>query len=446
MQIQVITDAMQAGTSALLIKAGVQAVLIDPGGYKEGALCELDRSQLPPPEVLAAVVITHAHADHISALLQVGALYPDAPILATPATADLLRVMLLHHYAHGREEMGDPVAMALLAQIVARTRAIPFREPFSLPNSQANAGGSWRMTFVPAGHVLGAAMVLLDTPEGRIGCSGDVSLTDQHTVRRAGKPPHPVDVLLLESTHANRPYQPREAAEAQLLRTVAEALGRRGHALIATAALGPAQEILVLLAKAQMQGALGATIWMDGLVRAVSAVYATRAATGYPHLATFVAKYGNPFLPDGDRVKVVEDQVEREALLAGPPAVIVTTSPSLRSGPSAFYAGLLRTDAKHAILVPSGQSGIGRWSGHGQEPSIRSTFARYELTTHADGEALAALAARWQPRLTLIVHGREGAQTGLAARLRERNLTYRMPEAGQAVMLSGNVPATDTLD
>ena len=133
--------------------------------------------------------------------------------------------------------------------------------------------------------------------------TGDTSSLPQHTVRRAVHPPLAVDVLILESTYGDRTFRPRKAEEAGLLDRVQGALQRGGHVLIGTPALGTAQEILMVLATARLQGRLASDIWVDGQTRDVNTVYASHAPDQYPRLARFIAMHGNPFLPDTGMVR-----------------------------------------------------------------------------------------------------------------------------------------------
>jgi len=133
--------------------------------------------------------------------------------------------------------------------------------------------------------------------------TGDTSSLPQHTVRRAVHPPLAVDVLILESTYGDRTFRPRKVEEAGLLDRVQTALDRGGHVLIGTPALGTAQEILMVLATARLQGRLASDIWVDGQTRDVNTVYASHAPDQYPRLARFIAMHGNPFLPDTGMVR-----------------------------------------------------------------------------------------------------------------------------------------------
>ncbi|HEX5417814.1 MAG TPA: MBL fold metallo-hydrolase, partial [Chloroflexota bacterium] len=342
---------------------------------------------------------------------------------------------------------GRPQVEALLA----RLRPLPFGHP--LPLLIAVGETRWHLTFFPAGHVLGAAMALLETPEGTVLVSGDVSITPQRTVGPAVLPRAKVDALVLESTYGNRLHSQRAAEEARLVAQVREVLARGGHCLIPAFALGRAQEVLLILAEARRRGELAGPVWVDGLVRAVCGVYQSYGESGHPHLRRLIARQGNPFFTGDGPVRAIQRPEERAKILQGEPAVIVSSSGMLQGGPSAFYATKLAGDERHAILITGyqdeeapgrrlldlSQPGAERdrkLTLGGVEVAVRCAISRYHLSAHADGDELAALAERLRPGLSLLVHGDGEAREGLAGRLTQRDLACRLPENGETVEIS----------
>ena len=169
MRIHFLGGADEVGASCALVEAAGHRVLVD-AGLRMGAaqpdrLPDLARiADLGAPE---AVLITHAHLDHTGALPLVHASFPAAPVWMPPPTASILQVLLLdalHVMAMQSEAEGElplypaPAVEALLA----RVRTTPFYEPVRL------CGGAFTATFFPAGHVLGAAAIGIETPEGRV--------------------------------------------------------------------------------------------------------------------------------------------------------------------------------------------------------------------------------------------------------------------------------------
>ena len=117
-----------------------------------------------------AILVTHAHIDHTGALPLVASRFPEIPIYATESTIALMRLLLLdsvrimeaeHLQPDGETPLYSEVMVeALLERIVP----IDFGQPFHpLPHNP-----TLTVRYIRAGHILGAGMLLLETPEGRI--------------------------------------------------------------------------------------------------------------------------------------------------------------------------------------------------------------------------------------------------------------------------------------
>lgn len=107
---------------------------------------------------------------------------------------------------------------------------------------------SVRITPYPAGHVLGAAMFLLEIAGLRILFTGDYSReNDRHLIPAAVPKDVKVDVLITESTFGVSSHVPRLEREAALMKSITGILNRGGRALLPVFALGRAQELLLIL-------------------------------------------------------------------------------------------------------------------------------------------------------------------------------------------------------
>ena len=105
-----------------------------------------------------------------------------------------------------------------------------------------------RITPFPAGHVLGAAMFLVEIAGLKILFTGDYSREeDRHLISARIPDGLKVDVLITESTYGVASHVPRAEREAALLQSITSILQRGGKVLMPVFALGRAQELLLVL-------------------------------------------------------------------------------------------------------------------------------------------------------------------------------------------------------
>src|SRR5436309_2015753 len=321
-----------------------------------------------------------------------------------------------------------------------RVRPLPVGENLTFPELPGITVHACR-----AGHIAGAVSLGFKAADGSLVVSGDVSITPQRTVLGAVPPnlEHP-DILVLESTYGSRLHPNRQAEELRLAQAVAEGIERGGHVLIPCFGLGRGQEILLVLQAAQEKGQIPPfPIYVDGLVRRVCSTYMLLPEALSPVLQRQIRRGYTPFT--GSAVSFVRDERERERILAGPPACIVSSSGMLTGGPSAWYAARLAPQANASILITGYQDeeSPGRklldLAEHrrdtleisGQQVQVLCHVAKYNLSAHADGGELAAYATALKPKRVALVHGDEEARTALRKRLTE--LHVLLPSEGMTV-------------
>jgi Cft2 family RNA processing exonuclease len=162
----------------------------------------------------AACFISHAHSDHI-------ALHQHA--IAMPATALLT--------AH---RLGEQ-----------RTTQLEYDQPWDLDRQTT-------LRLLPAGHIVGSAMLHVTRPEGTLLYTGDFKLRTSLTVERAR--PAPADTLIMECTFGQPFFRfpPWEQVAARLVELCAEALREGRQPIVMGYTLGKAQEIIRILSDARL--------------------------------------------------------------------------------------------------------------------------------------------------------------------------------------------------
>ncbi|GAC1381197.1 MAG: hypothetical protein NVSMB33_07720 [Ktedonobacteraceae bacterium] len=324
--------------------------------------------------------------------------------------------------------------------MLMQVRPLPVGEPLTLPVLPGVTIHASR-----AGHIAGAVSLGFVASNGSLVVSGDISSTPQRTVLGAVPPPiaHP-DLLVLESTYGARLHPNRQAEEQRLAQAVAEGIANGGHTLIPCFGLGRGQELLLLLQAAQEKGQVpDFPIYVDGLVRRVCSTYLLLPEALPPRLQRQIRKGFLPF--SGPNVTFVHDERDRERILAGPPACIVTSSGMLTGGPSVWYASRIASDPNASILITGYQDEESPGKRLldlaenkkntlellGQQLQVQCHVAKYSLSAHADGGELAAYAAALKPRRVALVHGDDQARAALRTLL--GGTAVLLPTNGMAI-------------
>src|SRR5688500_6194632 len=119
-------------------------------------------------------------------------------------------------------------------------------------------------------------MLLLESPDGTVLHTGDLSVAGQRTIKGVDLTgPPPADDVMCEGTYGNHRHPSRRAQERALVAQVQQTVQRGGRVLIPAFAVGRAQEVILILKAFRASGLLAPVpLYLDGLLRTVADVYA----------------------------------------------------------------------------------------------------------------------------------------------------------------------------
>jgi putative mRNA 3-end processing factor len=197
-----------------------------------GVCCKRGGFHIDPTRPVERALITHAHSDHAHA--------GHGAVLATPQTLDLMRLRYGANFA-------------------GSTQAARYGESINL--------GGAKVSFHPAGHVLGSAQVAVEVDGLRVVASGDYKNVPDPTC--APFELVPCDVFITEATFALPVFRhgDPDAEIAKLLRSVA-LFPERAH-LVGAYSLGKAQRVIALTRKA----GYAAPIYLHGAMEKITSYY-----------------------------------------------------------------------------------------------------------------------------------------------------------------------------
>lgn len=104
-----------------------------------------------------------------------------------------------------------------------------------------------KITAYNAGHVIGAAMFVIEVGSVSVLYTGDYSREEDIHLQPAEIPPSGIDIVIVESTYGIKTHEPREAREKFFLESVEKIVKRNGKCLLPVFVLGRSQELLLLM-------------------------------------------------------------------------------------------------------------------------------------------------------------------------------------------------------
>ncbi len=455
MRLTFLGGADEVGASGTLIEIAGKRLLVDAGiRISSKARRAIEDDQLPDLQLISAaggvdhILVTHAHTDHTGALPLIVEQYPDVPVLATAPSMALIRVLQADAQRIMKSKQEEEGELPLF-DAVAVDRLLAAMQPVE-PRQPIRLGDELQVTYHTSGHIVGAASLVIESAEGTLIMSGDLSLTPQRAVTKAAPPNIKANALVLESTYGGRLHANRAAEEKRLIETLKRVTAAGGKVLIPAFALGRAQEVLQIILAYRDQ--IDAPVYADGMVRAVCKAY-SQFADWLPEATTRAA--GDEPLFFRDRVQAVETQLQRDEIAhSASPAVIVASSGMLTGGASALYATHLAGEARNAILLTGYQDeeSPGRAiqkaikdRAESEEVtiriankpvSVRCELGTYSLSAHADEAELVSLAEAFGADDIMLVHGDPAARDSLARALRARSKRVLLPQSGGTVELT----------
>jgi metallo-beta-lactamase family protein len=450
--------------SKYLLESDDARLMIDCGLFQGlKVLRQKNWAPLPfAPSSVPALVLTHAHLDHVGYLPKFVRDGFKGPVYCTPATVELAELILLDSaktqeedadYANRKQYSKHKPALPLYnAQDVAR--ALKLLRPMPREKWFSPVEPFW-CRYHADGHLLGAAMIELEvrspnSPHGprptRFVFSGDVGRYSSPLYPDPAPPP-PCDYLICESTYGDRDHPPGNVLD-MLDTVVKQALTRGGVILVAAFAVGRAEQLIFLLRELiRLKRIPELPIYLDSPMAISSAkLYAKYAAE---HELSEEAIKGTADVLHGPNVHLTRtvDESKQINRVHGP-AVIVASSGMMTGGRILHHVEQRAGDPRNTILLGGFmaegtrgrdlQNGVKTVRLYGRDVPVRAAIAEMPaLSGHADrGELLRWLKPLPDPRQAFLTHGELPSATALADQLhRERGWNTLVPQLGQTVEL-----------
>jgi metallo-beta-lactamase family protein len=439
--------------SKYLVEASGKRLLVDCGLFQGYKLLRLRNWAPPPvdPREIDAVLLTHAHIDHSGYFPVLGKHGFRGTLWCTEATRDLAAILLpdaghlqeeeaayLNRHGKSKHKPALPLYTEQDARdALKRIRAAAFGETLRL-------GGGITARFAPAGHILGAASVLIEHEGRSVLFSGDLGRDDDLVMR----PPAPglaADCVVVESTYGDRLHSPTDPLE-RLGDVLRRTHARGGVVVIPAFAVGRAQTLLYALYRLRRADTVPE---MPAFLNSPMAIDATELYHRYRPQHRLSSEECAGMC---NAAKIVRSASESKLLnTRRGPMVIVSASGMATGGRVLHHLKAFAPDPANTILLAGFQAGGTRGAAiaagapqvkiHGEYVPIRAEVVQIDnLSAHADQRGL----LDWlgglgsPPKRVFVTHGEPGASDTLR-RLVEERFGWRctVPDYKEAFELEG---------
>lgn len=418
-----LTRHTEIGANSYYLEAGGDRLILDSGMHpKEAGENALPSWKPIEGRTIDAILISHAHQDHIGTLPVLIRQQPHARVFMTEPTSEI-GSLLLHNSVNvmtrQREDLGLTIYPLFGHREIDRSSErwyrCRYRQPYTTAGDRVGNGSRSIFEFWDAGHVLGSSGILLRAEGQTIFYTGDVNFDDQTIMQAAVFPQSDIDILIMECTRGDIPEPPgwSRAAEEKKLATAIEAtFSREGCVLIPVFALGKTQEALGMFYEFRHQQQLDFPAYIGGLSSKMTEVYDRRANQTHRQWARLqLMQDVAPFILNGQTINDSPARAGRVyALSSG-----MMTPKTL----SNIFARRMVEVPQHSILFvgyadPESPGGILRKAKTGDivsldpgKPSqtLRCHIEQFQFSAHASRESLIAYAKRLMPKKILLVHG-----------------------------------------
>ncbi len=372
-------------------EVGKSSILLGRVALDYGVKLVSDTPEYPPYRDVDVVMLSHAHLDHCGAIPM---LYRSGSpkLISTDMTIDLYDIMI-HDSFKVSQINNHPIPFR--KSHISKSLSSAFRTTYG----ETLSVHGMSVSFLDAGHIPGAAGILMEKSGKRVFYTGDTNDVETYLTRPAVYPDK-VDYLIIESTYATRDHPDRKEEEKRFIQSVQEGLDNGERVIIPAFALGRAQEVIMMLYRNGFRG-----MYLDGMAKRISETFLrNRQYIRDPDLLE--RAMNATILIDGGRHRA--DAMSRSG-------VFVTTAGMMTGGPVVQYmkelynqpsrvifTGYLVEETPGRVLLETGIFSNDEFSVKYDNPVLK-----YDFSAHIGRKGLLAAIRKMSPRKIFCLHGDE---------------------------------------
>lgn len=425
-----------------LLSVNGKHILIDCGLFQgPRELRELNWMEPPIPlDDLDAIVLTHAHADHIGWLPRLAAKGYKGPVYATRATIELCKISL----PDSGRLMEEEARFFNRHQLSRHTPALPlytesdayaaikllkpvgYHSDFSLP-------GGVTLRFYCAGHILGSAFARLEIPGiGILLMSGDLGRYDTPIIKDPEVMEH-ADYLVIESTYGDR-FHSQEDPSPKLEEVINKAMAQGGVVVVPSFAIGRTQELLYFIHQLHDAKRIPRIpIFVDSpMATSTTQVFIQSHEEHDEDMRQELSVHHQPLQPES--VTFVRDREQSKAVNSQSGPMMIIAGSGMANGGRVVHHLKRRLQDPSTIVLFTGYQAQGTLGRELIDGAEMVTIHREEIAVRAEVDMIGSLSAhadqtemlRWlsgfktPPKKTFIVHGEPEPQRVLKGKIEEQ--------------------------
>ncbi len=332
---------LQTPNSKILLDCGVDVATSGPKKFPYLNVPEFDIKQLD------AVIISHAHLDHVGLVPYLYKMGYEGPVYMTKPTRDIAALLSLDFIGVAYKQASKPIFGSKdVKEMVKHSICLNYREV-------TDVTPDIRITMYNSGHCLGSSIIHINIGNGlhNLVYTGDHKYGKSRLLNPAVANYPRVETVITEATYGSKKdtLPKRQESEKQLLDYVRNTIEKKGKVLIPELGLGRAQETMLILENAMKKGKLPKIpIYIDGMIWDINAIH-----TAYPDFLNSkvrndIFKGNNPFI--SDIFSRVASHQERKNVIEGGPCVVLATSGMLVGGASVEYFREFADNKNNSII------------------------------------------------------------------------------------------------
>ncbi|KAI3875131.1 hypothetical protein MKW92_010934 [Papaver armeniacum] len=334
----------EVGRSCVYMSYKGKTVLFDCGIHPAySGMAALPYFDEIDPSTIDVLLVTHFHLDHAASLpyfLEKTTF--KGRVYMTHATKAIYKLLLSDYVKVSKVSVEDMLFDEQdIIKSMDKIEVIDFHQTL-----EVNGIRFWCYT---AGHVLGAAMFMVDIAGVRVLYTGDYSREEDRHLRAAETPTFSPDICIIESTYGVQLHQSRIVREKRFTEVIHSTIAQGGRVLIPAFALGRAQELLLILDEYWSNHPELHNIpiyYASPLAKRCMAVYQTYINSMNDRIRTQFAN-SNPF-----DFKHISPLKSIENFQDVGPSVVMASPGGLQSGLSRQLFDLWCSDKKNSCVIP----------------------------------------------------------------------------------------------